>query len=210
MKKENNLDQGPFTVEKAIAYQQQHLAQWELVLKPEVAKEIWGCGIVVPVGKLTPSTTVKVFQDGQFIGQGNATGDWLPVVTQALTAGKGVTAQQVLGILGTFDLAKLRDDRTQAIHFFVEANRLAFADRSLYLGDPEFVPAPVAALLAPAYLRERAALISQFLGLPFHGDAHARHGYRTFLRFDAFSFTADFAGFSIASGARARAGLYVF
>lgn len=63
--------------------------------RPEVAKEIWGCGIVVPVSKLTPSTTVKVFQDGQLVGQGSATGDWLPVVTQALTAGKGVTAQQV-------------------------------------------------------------------------------------------------------------------
>ena len=83
-----------------------------------------------------------------------------------LPSSGGVTAQQVFGILGTFDLAKLRDDRTQAIHFFVEANRLAFADRSLYLGDPEFVPAPVAALLAPAYLRERAALISPLKALP--------------------------------------------
>jgi len=76
-----------------------------------------------------------------------------------LPSSGGVTTQQVLGMLGAFDLAKLRTEPAQAIHLFVEANRLAFADRTLYLGDPEFVPAPVAELLSPAYLRDRAALI---------------------------------------------------
>jgi len=76
-----------------------------------------------------------------------------------LPSSGGVTTQQVLGMLGAFDLAKLRDEPAEAIHLFAEATRLAFADRSLYLGDPEFVPAPVAELLAPAYLRDRAALI---------------------------------------------------
>jgi gamma-glutamyltranspeptidase/glutathione hydrolase len=76
-----------------------------------------------------------------------------------LPSSGGVTTQQVLGMLGAFDLAKLRSEPAQAIHLFVEANRLAFADRNLYLGDPEFVQAPVAELLAPAYLRNRAALI---------------------------------------------------
>jgi gamma-glutamyltranspeptidase/glutathione hydrolase len=72
----------------------------------------------------------------------------------------------MLGMLGEFDLAKLRNEPAQAIHLFVEANRLAFADRSLYLGDPEFVPAPVADLLAPVYLRNRAALIDPKKALP--------------------------------------------
>ncbi len=76
-----------------------------------------------------------------------------------LPSSGGVTTQQVLGMLGAFDLAKLRNEPAEAIHLFAEATRLAFADRSLYLGDPEFVPAPVAELLAPAYLRDRAALI---------------------------------------------------
>ena len=76
-----------------------------------------------------------------------------------LPSSGGVTTQQMLGMLGAFDLPKLRDQPAQAIHLFVEANRLAFADRALYLGDPEFVRSPVAELLAPAYLRDRAALI---------------------------------------------------
>ncbi|MEO8466962.1 MAG: gamma-glutamyltransferase [Gammaproteobacteria bacterium] len=83
-----------------------------------------------------------------------------------LPSSGGVTTQQVLGMLGAFDLAKLRTEPAQAIHLFVEANRLAFADRRLYLGDPEFVSAPVTELLAPGYLRERAALIDPNKALP--------------------------------------------
>jgi hypothetical protein len=64
--------------------------------KPEVAKDLWSCGIVVPVGKLTPSSRVLVFENGQPIGSGNAAADWLPVVTQALTGGRAVRAQQVM------------------------------------------------------------------------------------------------------------------
>jgi gamma-glutamyltranspeptidase/glutathione hydrolase len=76
-----------------------------------------------------------------------------------LPSSGGVTTQQVLGILGTLDLPPIDAEPVRAIHLFVEANRLAFADRNLYLADPEFVDAPVASLLEPSYLRARAALI---------------------------------------------------
>ncbi len=69
-----------------------------------------------------------------------------------LPSSGGVTTQQMLGMLGAFDLAKLRSEPAQAIH--------------LYLGDPEFVHSPVAELLAPAYLRSRAALIDPKKALP--------------------------------------------
>ncbi len=48
------------------------------------------------------------------------------------------------------------------LHTYMEASRLAFADRAQYLGDPDFVPAPGGdwrSLLAPAYLDARAQLI---------------------------------------------------
>ncbi len=52
------------------------------------------------------------------------------------------------------------------LHLYTEASRLAFADRGLYLGDSDFVPAPDGkmggnwnAMLAPAYLAQRASLI---------------------------------------------------
>jgi gamma-glutamyltranspeptidase/glutathione hydrolase len=59
-----------------------------------------------------------------------------------------------------FDLKALRNDRVTAIHLISEASRLAFADRNLYLGDPQFVPAPVAALLDERYLESRAKTIA--------------------------------------------------
>jgi gamma-glutamyltranspeptidase / glutathione hydrolase len=76
-----------------------------------------------------------------------------------LPSSGGVTTQQVLGILATRELPDVRVNPVQAIHLFAEANRLAFADRNLYLGDPKFVAAPVAGLLDSGYLRARASLI---------------------------------------------------
>ena len=49
------------------------------------------------------------------------------------------------------------------LHFYSEASRLAFADRAQYVADPDFIPAPGGSwlsLLDPAYLAERARLIS--------------------------------------------------
>ena len=94
-----------------------------------------------------------------------------------LPSSGGVTTQQVLGMLGAFDLAKLRNEPAQAIHLFVEANRLAFADRTLYLGDPQFVPTPVADLLAPGYLRDRAALIDPNKASPNVAAGVPRQGF---------------------------------
>ncbi len=49
----------------------------------------------------------------------------------------------------------------EAVHLLAEAGRLAFADRALYVADADFVPVPVAGLVAPDYLAKRAALIGE-------------------------------------------------
>ena len=49
----------------------------------------------------------------------------------------------------------------EAVHLIAEAGRLAFADRGLYVADADFVPVPVAGLVAPDYLAKRAALIGE-------------------------------------------------
>lgn len=71
----------------------------------------------------------------------------------------GVALLQALAILEHFDVAALGPESVEAWHLVAEASRLAFADRQQYLGDPDFVAVPVAELLAPDYLRERAALL---------------------------------------------------
>jgi gamma-glutamyltranspeptidase/glutathione hydrolase len=83
-----------------------------------------------------------------------------------LPSSGGVTTQQILGMLGVFELEELRDDPVTAVHLISEASRLAFADRNLYLGDPAFVASPVAALLDERYLASRAAAIDYKRALP--------------------------------------------
>ncbi len=70
----------------------------------------------------------------------------------------GIAELQMLGMLGGFDLAGPDDLGT--IHLFLQANRLAFADRNLYVADPDFVPVPTAGLIDPDYIAGRATLMT--------------------------------------------------
>ena len=72
----------------------------------------------------------------------------------------GIAVLQILGQLERFDLAALGADNPVTWHLFLESQRLAYADREIYLADSDFVTVPVAGLLDPAYLAERSALIS--------------------------------------------------
>ena len=58
---------------------------------------------------------------------------------------------QMLNILEGWDLASLGHNSAAYIHRLVESMRRAYADRSQYLGDPDFFPVPVSALTDKAY-----------------------------------------------------------
>ncbi|HYY61451.1 MAG TPA: gamma-glutamyltransferase [Burkholderiales bacterium] len=73
----------------------------------------------------------------------------------------GVGVLQILGILERTRFVAAPPQSAQALHYFSEAGRLAYADRARYLGDPDFVAVPLAKLLAPAYLASRARLIGE-------------------------------------------------
>lgn len=79
-----------------------------------------------------------------------------------------ISVGQILGMLGNTAAAKLPLEKglpsAAWLHLYTEASRLVFADRNLYLGDPDFVEPPAGSwmsLLDPAYLAARAALIAQ-------------------------------------------------
>ena len=72
----------------------------------------------------------------------------------------GLSVLQAMAMLGQFDLAGLEPNGPEALHLMTEASRLAFADRALFMADPDFVEVPVQRLLDPSYLRRRATLIS--------------------------------------------------
>jgi len=71
----------------------------------------------------------------------------------------GLAVGQILGLLEGFDLAALGPDNPESWRLIGDASRLAFADRGRYVADSDFVPVPVQGMLAPTYLRGRAALL---------------------------------------------------
>lgn len=71
----------------------------------------------------------------------------------------GIAVLQILGQLERFDLRALGLESPVTWHLFVESQRLAYADRELYLADSDFVAVPVEGLVAPDYLARRSALI---------------------------------------------------
>lgn len=71
----------------------------------------------------------------------------------------GIAVLQILGMLERFPSGELDTQSLEGVHLFTQASRLAFADRSEYLGDPAFVHVPVKGLLDRGYLAGRSALI---------------------------------------------------
>ncbi len=69
----------------------------------------------------------------------------------------GSTISEALNILEGFDLGA--GSRTRALHRYIEATSLAFADRNTYLGDADFVDVPLEGLLSQDYAAERRQLI---------------------------------------------------
>lgn len=71
----------------------------------------------------------------------------------------GIAIIQILGMLERFDLKALGPQNPATWHLYLEAQRLAYADRELYIGDPDFVDIPVLGLIDPGYLAQRSQLI---------------------------------------------------
>jgi gamma-glutamyltranspeptidase/glutathione hydrolase len=122
------------------------------------------------------------------------------------------TVFAILKQLEPFDLAALGSTSPIAWHLIAESERLAYADRELYLADSDFVPVPVAGLTDAAYLAARSALISPVTamqdvvaGIPpgaarpaADGDEAEEHGTSHFVVIDrqgsAASYTSTIEG----------------
>ncbi len=85
--------------------------------------------------------------------------DTLEIYSMPPPSSGGVIVGQILKLLEPFEFTTYSCDSPQYIHLFAEACRLAFADRSVYLGDPDFINNPIAQMLDSAYLESRRKLI---------------------------------------------------
>ena len=80
----------------------------------------------------------------------------LTVISMAPPSSGGVHLVQMLNILSRYPLEDWGFGSSRTMHLMVESMRLAYRDRALLLGDPDFVEVPVARLLHPAYAAFRA------------------------------------------------------
>ncbi|OCJ07588.1 gamma-glutamyltransferase [Rhizobium sp. AC27/96] len=74
--------------------------------------------------------------------------------------GQGPVFLQALSLLKGFDIGGMDPAGTDFVHTVTEAMKLAFADREVYYGDPNFTTVPLDTLLSDAYADERRKLIS--------------------------------------------------
>lgn len=67
----------------------------------------------------------------------------------------GVLLLEMLNLIGDKDLKAIGRQSPQVLHLLIEVMKIAYADRAQYLGDPDFVQVPVAALTSPNYTQIR-------------------------------------------------------
>ena len=79
----------------------------------------------------------------------------LKITSMSPPSSGGICLAQILKMIAPYDLSKMGHNSAEAIQIIVEAERRAYADRSQFLGDPDFVKIPVKALLSDDYLKDR-------------------------------------------------------
>jgi gamma-glutamyltranspeptidase/glutathione hydrolase len=71
----------------------------------------------------------------------------------------GILAQRNIAVVPPVQAGTALQPQVDAVHLFSEAGRLAFADRNVYVADPDFIPVDWTALTNARYLADRARLI---------------------------------------------------
>jgi gamma-glutamyltranspeptidase / glutathione hydrolase len=91
----------------------------------------------------------------------------------------GIAVLQILEMLQRFPATELAPNSLSEIHLFSQVSRLAYADRTAYIGDPDFVRVPVRGLLDRQYLSQRSQLID-----PGHDMGTAQPGTSPAIRIE--------------------------
>jgi gamma-glutamyltranspeptidase/glutathione hydrolase len=81
------------------------------------------------------------------------------VITAPPSSSGGITLLEMLGMLNGTGYEKTGFGSATTLHYLAEVMRRAYADRTQYIGDPDFIKNPIAGLLDPEYLAKRRASI---------------------------------------------------
>lgn len=81
--------------------------------------------------------------------------DDLSITSMSPPSSGGICLNQIMTMIEPFDLEDYGHNSLKAIQVIVEAEKRAYADRSYYLGDPDFIDIPVETLTSEVYLQNR-------------------------------------------------------
>ena len=79
----------------------------------------------------------------------------LKIISMAPPSSGGICLAQIMKMIAPFDIASKGHNSPESIQLIVEAERRAYADRSAFLGDPDFVKIPLKELMDSEYLKNR-------------------------------------------------------
>ncbi|MDP8964068.1 MAG: gamma-glutamyltransferase [Cyanobacteriota bacterium] len=88
------------------------------------------------------------------------------IASMPLPSSGGVHLVQMLNVLEGFPIRELGHNTAQTIHLMAESMKLAYADRSKFLGDSDFVPVPVVGLTSKSYANELRRKINRNRATP--------------------------------------------
>ncbi len=79
----------------------------------------------------------------------------LRLITMGPPSSGGICLGQIMKMIAPYDIGQYKQNSEEAVQIMVEAERRSYADRSKYLGDPDFISIPSDSLLDTAYLAAR-------------------------------------------------------
>ncbi len=88
------------------------------------------------------------------------------IISMGPPSSGGALLIQMLNMLENYDLQSMERNSTEFVHMMTEIQRLAYADRSIHLGDPDFWPNPIPMLISKDYAKERLSLVSMEIATP--------------------------------------------
>jgi len=98
--------------------------------------------------------------------------DNLKITSMAPPSSGGICLAQIMNSLEPFDLHKYGHNQTKTIQVITEASRRSYADRSFFLGDPDFVKIPMDTLISKTYAQRRMQSFSFERATPSQEVSH--------------------------------------
>jgi gamma-glutamyltranspeptidase/glutathione hydrolase len=122
-----------------------------------------GQKLVAAVARAGGNLTIADLRSYEAVVREPVRGDYrgYEIVSMPPPSSGGVHVVQILNTLEGFPIGSLGHNGATTIHLMAEAMKLAYADRSEHLGDPDFVAVPVAALTSKAYAAHLRGLIDR-------------------------------------------------